>query len=92
MQIAVVCLHFLRANGRFVYVQVDISFKSASDGGEWSVSHAGRSTSGQRAPNEQEFVWTPGPIFPSSSGGKSLAPAGILPAKGDKGGGGETDV
>jgi len=79
MQIEVVSPHFIWANGGFEYVQFDISFKLASDGGEWSVLHAGRSTAGQRAPNERGFVWTPGPSCTSSSGGKSLARAGILP-------------
>ena len=86
MQIEVVSPHFIRANEGFEYVQLDISFKSAWDGGEWSVLHAGRSTAGQRAPNEQGFVWTPGPSCTSSSGGKSLAPAGILPWKKIRGG------
>ena len=86
MQTEVVSLHFIRANGVCEYVQLDTSFKSASDGGEWSVSHADRSTSGQTAPTEQEFVWTPKPICKSSSGGKSLAPAGILSVKKNMGG------
>jgi hypothetical protein len=85
MQIEVVCLHFIRANGGFEYVQLDTPFKSPTDGGGWSVSHAGRSAFGQTAPNEQELVWTPGPICTSSSGGKSLAPAGNLPVKENRG-------
>jgi len=50
MQIEVVCLHFIRANGGFEYVQLDTSFKSTSDGGEWSVSHAGRIPPGKELP------------------------------------------
>ena len=87
-QTGVISLHFIRANGAFEYVQLYTSFKSASDGGVWSVSHAGRSASGQTAPTEEEFVWAPGPTCTSSSGSKSLVPAGILPVKENKGGDG----
>lgn len=61
-------------------LQIDIRRRWVVSFTCWSL------TSGQRAPNEHEFVWSPGPIFPSSSGGKSLSPAGILPLKGNKGG------
>jgi hypothetical protein len=88
MQTEVVSLHFIRANGGCEYVQLDTSFKSVSDGSEWSVSHVGCSTSGQTAPTEREFVWAPRPSCTSSSGGKLLAPAGILSVKDNRRGGG----
>jgi hypothetical protein len=45
-------------------VQLHEYLTSALDGGEWSASHSGRFTPGEKAtvPTEQEAGWAPEPV------------------------------